>query len=180
MEERSGSNNSSDYQRDDFKKALVNAKFQIYQLLQGIQDYSEPESDFLDKCCERYHRSKRCDSSMGEFESNLKKKESDWDEYRQYLKQQYQEFDHLKYVSHLCGKLKNIDDKQCKEDDSLNVEQTERKKNSNLFEDETRRKKKEHHFNSELQCIDAISSKGLQTSTSNNKNVPEQVCFFFN
>lgn len=157
-----------------------NFDFFIYQLLQGIQDYSEPESDFLDKYCERYHRSRRCDSSMGEFESNLKKKESDWDENRQYLKQQCHELDFLKDVSHLCGKLKNIDDKQCKEDDSLNIEQTERKKNSNLFEDEMRRKEKEHHFNSELQCIDAISSKRLQTSMSKNKNMPEQVCFILN
>ncbi|XP_043670816.1 uncharacterized protein LOC122630412 [Vespula pensylvanica] len=144
------------------------------QLLQGIQDYSEPESDFLDKCCERYHRSKRCDNSMGEFESNLKKKESDWDEYRQYLKQQYHELDQLKYVSHLCGKLKNVDNQQCKEDDSSNIEQSERKKKPNFLEDETKRKKKEHHFNSELQGIGAKSSKGLPASTNNNKNVSEQ------
>ncbi|XP_047352962.1 uncharacterized protein LOC124950389 [Vespa velutina] len=143
------------------------------QLLQDIPDYSEPDSDFFDKCCERHHRSKRCDSSMGEFESNLKKKESDL-EYRQYLKQQYHELDQLKCTSHLCEKLKNIDDQQCKEDDFLNVEQTERKKKSNLLEDETRRKKKEHHFNNELQCIDAKSSKGPQVSMSNNKNVLEQ------
>ncbi|XP_046819092.1 uncharacterized protein LOC124424297 isoform X2 [Vespa crabro] len=142
------------------------------QLLQDIQDYSEPDSDFFDKC-ERYHRSKRCDSSMGEFESNLKKKESDL-EYRQYLKQQYHELDQLKYTSRLCGKLKNIDDQQCKEDDLSNIEQTERKKKSNFPKDETRRKKKEHHFNNELQCIDAKSSKGPLVSMSNNKNVPEQ------
>ncbi|XP_035719516.1 uncharacterized protein LOC118440504 [Vespa mandarinia] len=143
------------------------------QFLQDIQDYSELDSNFFDKCCEKYHRSKRCDSSMGEFESNLKKKESDL-EYRQYLKQQYHELDQLKYTSHICEKLKNIDDQQCKEDDLSNVEQTERKKKSNFPEDETRRKKKEHHFNNELQCIDAKSSKGPQVSMSNNKNVPEQ------
>ncbi|XP_014600000.1 PREDICTED: uncharacterized protein LOC106784696 [Polistes canadensis] len=140
------------------------------QVLQGILDYSEPESDLMDKYYEKYSRSKKCcDNSKRELESNLKKKENEFEEYKQHLKQQYQELDQLKY--HLYGKLKNIDDQQCKENDSFNVEQPERKKKS-YFEDETKKKNKEHRLDGELQYTDV--SKKHQISTSNNKNIPEQ------
>ncbi|XP_015171028.1 PREDICTED: uncharacterized protein LOC107063635 [Polistes dominula] len=142
------------------------------QVLQGILDYSEPESDSMDKYYEKYSRTKKCcdNSKRVELESNLKKKENEFEEYKQHLKQQYHELDQLKY--HLYDKLKNIDDQQCKEDDSSNVEQPDRKKKS-YIEDEMRKKNKEHRLNNELQCID--SSKKHQSLTSNNKTIPEQV-----